>query len=79
MKALRWRLRAHEQTESDGDDDDRDERPAPSREPARRKLLRLRCYVCAGSGKLEILDGGARDGKLVRCIACGGTGRVTVG
>jgi hypothetical protein len=72
---LRGQLRAREQTESDDDDD---QHVPVYRPPPRRKLLRLRCYVCAGTGRLEILDGGPKDGRLVRCIACGGTGRVTV-
>ena len=38
----------------------------------------MRCYACAGSGKLEIVEKGARTGKIVRCIACGGTGKVIV-
>jgi hypothetical protein len=73
MKAL---LRAREQTESD---DDRDDDPQPADRYCPRPVLRMRCYACAGSGKQEILDPATRIGRIVRCIACRGTGRVTVG
>jgi hypothetical protein len=68
MKAL---LRAREQTESDDDDEQADHyRP--------RAVLRMRCYACAGSGKLELTFEGEKKGRLVRCIACDGSGKVAV-
>ncbi len=70
---MRLLLRAREETESDDEDD------APKQDRYRPKpVLRMRCYACAGSGKLEIVEKGARTGKIVRCIACGGTGKVIV-
>jgi hypothetical protein len=67
MKAL---LRAREQTESDDDEQADHYRP--------KAVLRMRCYACAGSGKLELTFEGERKGRLVRCIACDGSGKVAV-
>lgn len=80
MNVLRSLLRAREQTESEDDDDSDggDDAAASARHHRKRKLLRLRCYVCAGSGKLEFLETGAKVGRIVRCVACGGTGKITM-
>jgi hypothetical protein len=72
MKAL---LRVRDQPESEDHKDDESEQKERGWE---RPVLRMRCYACAGSGRLEVVGKGARRGRIVRCIACGGTGKVTV-
>jgi len=71
MRAL---VRAREQT------DESDDEPDPRRyQPKPRQVLRMRCYACAGTGKLEVIDDPSRRvGRIVRCIACRGTGQVVV-
>jgi hypothetical protein len=72
LRVLLW---AREPTDSDdGDSDRRRER----HETPKRGLLRMRCYACAGSGRLEMVDDPTRPARQVRCIACRGTGRVTI-
>ncbi len=80
MNVLRALPRAREQTESQDDDGkDGDDAAASVPYQAKRKLLKMRCYACAGSGRLELLEGGASNGRIVRCIACGGTGKIAMG
>jgi DnaJ-class molecular chaperone len=80
MNVLRALLGAREQTESQDDEVEGDDDAAASKaRQARRKLLKMRCYACAGSGRIELLENGARIGRLVRCIACGGTGKIVMG
>jgi hypothetical protein len=76
---------AREETENgDGDGEEDDEASGQSGRYHRKRgrPLAIRCYACAGSGKLEIADlrpeGGLRNARPVRCIACHGTGRVPV-
>jgi len=79
MKPLRALLWAREQTESGGDDRDDDGNASiPPTSPSKRKLLRMRCYACAGTGRLELVENRAKPGRVVRCIACGGTGKIAV-
>lgn len=79
MNVLRALLGAREQTESQDDDGEGDDDAAPSKaHQAKRKLLKMRCYACAGSGRIELLEIGANVGRIVRCIACGGTGKISV-
>jgi hypothetical protein len=76
MRAL---LRARD-TESDedeqpeGDDAGGDKRYLPKPKP----LLRMRCFACAGTGKLWVIDSISPNGRVARCVACRGTGRVEV-
>ncbi len=77
LRALSW---AREQTDSNDDEEKRDDDAAASvAYQAKRKLLKMRCYACAGSGRLELLELGADTGRIVRCVACGGTGKITMG
>ena len=75
MRALGW---AREQTESDESDDGESEDERNDTHRPGRRLLSMRCYVCAGTGQLEMVDDPRRPGRPVRCIACRGTGRVIV-
>jgi DnaJ-class molecular chaperone len=75
--------RACEQIESD-DDEQRDRSDPDGYKNKPRRVLRMRCYACAGTGMLEVVfhrfhrgDPG-RSGRVVRCIACQGTGRVLI-
>jgi hypothetical protein len=80
MNVLRALLRAREQTESQDDEGGGDDdAPAAKAYRAKQKLLKMRCYACAGSGRIELLENGASMGRLVRCIACGGTGKIAMG
>lgn len=80
MNVLRALLWAREQTESHDDEGKHDDDAAASvAYQAKRKLLKMRCYACAGSGRLELLELGANTGRVVRCVACGGTGRIAMG
>lgn len=72
MRAL---LRARE-TESE--DDDQPESDGDDYQTAPKPLLRLRCFACAGSGKLWVTDENNPGGRFARCVACHGTGRVDV-
>jgi hypothetical protein len=75
---MRVLLRACEQTESD--DDQQSDEPSPKRyRPEPRRVLWVRCYACAGSGQLEVIDDPSSNrGRIVRCIACRGTGSVAI-
>jgi hypothetical protein len=60
-------------------DDDSDGIPAPEPyEPEPPTTLRLRCYACAGRRTLWVTDELWPRGRHARCIACRGTGRVTI-
>jgi len=72
MRAL---LRARE-TESE--DDDRLDSEPHSDDDSPKPFLRLRCFACAGTGKLWVSDENSPRGRQARCVACGGTGRVDV-
>jgi hypothetical protein len=66
--------------ESDGGSDDKSD-DTPESEPYETKpqpTLRLRCYACAGRGKLWVIDEHWPRGRQTRCIACLGSGRVTI-
>lgn len=96
MRALVWgaavgALMAREQTDRDDEDSEqdpknrknRDDEPdrGQGRKPSKPGRARVRCYLCGGSGRLELVEQGdplSRPGRLVRCIACRGTGRITV-
>jgi hypothetical protein len=80
MNVLRALLGAREQTESEDDNSEGDDDAAASKAyRAKQKLLKMRCYACAGSGRIELLENGASIGRLVRCIACGGAGKIAMG
>jgi hypothetical protein len=78
MNVLRALLGAREQTDSQDDGEGDDDAKASKAYRAKRKLLQMRCYACAGSGRIELLENGASVGRIVRCIACGGTGKITM-
>jgi len=41
-------------------------------------LFSLRCFACAGTGKLWVTHAACPGGQPARCVACHGTGRVKV-
>jgi hypothetical protein len=63
--------------EADDDPDDDDPEPEPY-ESKSRPTLCMRCYACAGCGKLWVTDELWPRGRQTRCVACLGTGRVTI-
>jgi hypothetical protein len=66
--------------ESDGRSDDEFD-DIPESEPYETKpppTSRLRCYACAGRGKLWVTDEHWPRGRYARCIACLGSGHVTI-
>ena len=70
-------LRARE-TEADNDQPGGRADPDVDYEPAPRALFGLRCFACAGTGKLWVTDAICPGGRPARCVACHGTGRVEV-
>jgi hypothetical protein len=60
----------------DGDARRADEDAANDNGPLAKTLLRMRCFACGGSGRLEVTDEGCPRGRTVRCVACHGRGRV---
>jgi len=77
--ALLW---ARETSDSDddgprnGDAEGADPDAANDNGPLAKTLLRMRCFACGGSGRLEIADEDCPRGRTVRCVACHGKGRV---
>jgi hypothetical protein len=76
-------LRARESSGPDdgdhGDDQSDDEAANDNRYQARPgSPLRMRCSACRGSGQLALTDEICPRGRMVRCIACHGFGRVWV-
>jgi hypothetical protein len=75
MQALLWAR------DTESDDGGRPENQINSDDryqPAPKPLLRLRCFACAGSGKLWVTEASSPGGRPARCVACHGTGRVDV-
>ena len=65
----------------EGESDDDEPAIAPQDEPyepAPSAPLRLRCYACAGGGRLWVTDERWPRGRQARCIACQGSGGVTI-
>jgi hypothetical protein len=75
MRAL---LRARDTESDDGDQPDDDSGSDDKYQRTPKPLLRMRCFACAGTGKLWVTDANAPDGRLAQCIACHGAGRVKV-
>jgi hypothetical protein len=75
---MRVLLRARD-TESDDDElPDGDASENEQYRPKPKPLLRMRCFACAGTGNLWIVDSISPSGRYARCVACCGTGRVEV-
>jgi len=75
---MRLLLRVLRIREGESDDEPGD---TPEPEPYETKpppTLRLRCYVCAGRGKMWVTDAFWPRGRQIRCMACRGSGRVTI-
>jgi hypothetical protein len=67
--------------ETEPDDDDQPAGRAANNsgyQPAPRALFCLRCFACAGTGKLWVTHAACPGGQPARCVACHGTGRVKV-
>jgi len=74
MQAL---LRA-EDGEPDDEQQPEGDSSAQAYRPTPKPILRMRCYACAGSGKIRVTDSSSLAGRQARCVACRGTGRVEV-
>jgi len=68
-------LRIRDGEAGDESDDDPEFEPYEVKPPP---TLRLRCYACAGRGKLWVTDEHWTRGRQARCIACLGSGWVTI-
>ena len=75
MRAL---LYARETESDDGGQCDSEPGSGDDYRPTPKPFLRLRCFACAGSGKLWITDENSPRGRPARCVACRGMGRVDV-